>query len=302
MLLLVVMFLAVVTDATTISVPTYERHDPVTGVTLTCNRCPPGYHKHADCTATRETQCVPCKPRHFTQHWNYLSKCLYCNNFCGENEFVKQECSPLTNRVCECKEGYYHNHGFCIRHTRCPSGQGVELKATAHRDTACVKCSSGTYSASSSAYETCINHTDCAALGLQTVVKGTTWHDNICASCEDLEVRGVLGYLKEILPAFIAHQRIKPKKVHRFMRRLLIKSNNERLPEYTGDFDTSNILENHFRKWVKEASKNRLKELPEFLRKFRLYNAADKLERKINKVENGAKLCSMPPCPFLCNI
>ncbi|KAJ8353833.1 hypothetical protein SKAU_G00214000 [Synaphobranchus kaupii] len=288
------MFLTVVTDTTNVSVPTYQLHDLITGVTFTCDRCPPGYHKHADCTATDKTQCVPCKPRHFTQYWNYLSKCLYCNNFCGENEFVKQECSPLNNRVCECIEGYYHHHDFCTRHTKCPSGQGVELKGTAHRDTVCVKCSSGSYSAGSSGHEPCMYHTDCAALGLQTVVEGTVWHDNICASCEDLKARGVLDYFKEILPDFLAQQRIKPKKAHRFIRRLLMKCCGERLPEHTGGFDSSNILQNHFREWVKEASKKKLKELPEILRKFRLYNAADKLERKMMKAEDGAnQSCSL---------
>ncbi|XP_061074528.1 tumor necrosis factor receptor superfamily member 6B-like [Conger conger] len=293
MLLVVVMFLTVVTDATNISVSTYQLHDPVTGVTLTCNRCPPGHHMQAHCTTTYDTQCVPCKPRHFTQYWNYLSKCLYCNNFCGENEFVKKECSPENNRLCECREGYYHNHGFCVRHRKCPSGQGVEREGNAHRDTMCAKCSTGTYSATSSAHEPCISHNNCKALGLQTVVKGTVWHDNICASCEDLNARGAFDYFRKILPNFFAHQRIKPKKAHRFMRRLLIQSRGVRLREHTGDFDNSNILENHFRKWLKEASKNRLKELPEFLRRFKLFNVADKLERKMKQVVDGAKLCKI---------
>ncbi|KAJ8291041.1 hypothetical protein GJAV_G00020730 [Gymnothorax javanicus] len=292
MLPAMVMLLSVASEATNISVPTYQFHDPITGVSLTCNRCPPGFHMHAHCSATRQTQCVPCKPRHFTQHWNYLSKCLYCNRFCGENEFVKQECSPLNNRVCECRENYYDYTGLCTRHTKCPSGHGVVLKGTAHSDTICRKCLPGTYSSSSSAHEPCMDHTDCAALGLQTVIKGTVWHDNMCASCEDLKVRGDLGYLKEIFLEFFAHQQIKPNKANRFMRHLLSKNSKDKLSGYTSDLNPSHILKNQFRAWVMKASENSLKMLPEFLRKFQVYSSADKLERKIKQVEDFVKLCN----------
>ncbi|KAJ8394633.1 hypothetical protein AAFF_G00044360 [Aldrovandia affinis] len=292
LLLASILFLAEVTDATKVSVPTYQHQDPITRGTLFCNRCPPGYHMHAHCTAINQTRCVPCKALHFTEFWNYLSKCLYCNNFCGENEFVKQECSALSNRVCECTDGFYRNQEFCMRHTKCPSGHGVELKGTAHRDTVCVKCSSTSYSPVNSAHEPCIDHTDCASLGLETVVAGTIWHNNICASCEDLNSRGGLDYLKEILPGFFTHQRMNPNKLQRFMNKLVLK-NGDRAPEHSGHWDTSNVLQNHFREWLKEASKERLKELPEILRKVRLHNAADKLERKIKKVENGVYLCNI---------
>lgn len=107
---------------------TYHHLDPTTGQLLTCNRCPPGHHMSAHCTAATQTVCTPCPSSHYTQYWNYLHKCLYCGTFCGEHQVVKEECSVLNDRVCECKEGYYWDSDFCIRHTECPSGYGVKRR------------------------------------------------------------------------------------------------------------------------------------------------------------------------------
>uniref|UniRef100_A0A3Q3J3C8 TNFR-Cys domain-containing protein n=1 Tax=Monopterus albus TaxID=43700 RepID=A0A3Q3J3C8_MONAL len=75
------------------SVPTYLYRDRITGEILTCDQCPPGTHKAAHCTATTPTQCVPCRSDHFTELWNYLPRCLYCNILCNENQEVETECS-----------------------------------------------------------------------------------------------------------------------------------------------------------------------------------------------------------------
>lgn len=110
------------------SVPTFQHDDPVTGRSLTCNQCPPGTYMAAYCTATTQTKCLPCKSQHFTEVWNYLPKCLYCYNFCSENQEVETECSATTNRVCRCKEGFYMINDFCMRHSECGVGHGVKTK------------------------------------------------------------------------------------------------------------------------------------------------------------------------------
>lgn len=109
-------------------VPTYNRQDPSTRETLTCAKCPAGTHMAAHCTATSPTKCAPCKDDHFTELWNYLPRCLYCNNFCYENQEVETECSATGNRVCRCKEGFYWSDDFCIRHSQCGPGHGVKTK------------------------------------------------------------------------------------------------------------------------------------------------------------------------------
>lgn len=110
------------------SVTTYERQDPSTGETLICDKCPPGTHMTEHCTANTRTKCAPCIEDHFTALWNYLPRCLYCNNFCYENQEVEKECSATGNRVCRCKEGFYLSDDFCIRHSECKPGLGVKTK------------------------------------------------------------------------------------------------------------------------------------------------------------------------------
>lgn len=108
--------------------PTYEYTNQNTGEILTCNMCPPGTHMTAHCTATAHTQCAPCRNSHFTELWNYLPRCLYCSTLCTENQEVEKECSPVNDRVCRCKEGFYWNDDFCATHTECGPGYGVQTK------------------------------------------------------------------------------------------------------------------------------------------------------------------------------
>lgn len=100
----------------------------MTGEVLTCNKCPPGTHMKEHCTATTHTQCAPCRADHFTELWNYLPRCLYCSTMCTENQEVEEECSPVSDRVCRCKEGFYWNNDFCATHAECAPGYGVQTK------------------------------------------------------------------------------------------------------------------------------------------------------------------------------
>lgn len=110
------------------SVPTFEFRNQLTGEILTCAKCPPGTHMTAHCTASTPTGCAPCRSEHFTELWNYLPRCLYCNNICSENQEVETECSPMSNRVCRCTDGFYWANDFCVRHSECEPGQGVQAK------------------------------------------------------------------------------------------------------------------------------------------------------------------------------
>lgn len=212
---LVLMLFVSGAHATTVEVPTYQHKDPNTGQILTCTRCPPGTHMSAHCTPTRDTLCVPCPEEHFTQYWNFLPKCLYCSVFCVENQHVKEECTTKNNRVCECNDGYYWHADFCIQHSECPSGHGVQKKGisyvwhmlsmflfttevcstfvsagTVHSNTKCARCPRGTFSGVTSSREPCVNHTDCASAGLVVVMNGTSWHDNVCSTCQELNNDG----------------------------------------------------------------------------------------------------------------
>lgn len=106
--------------------PTYQWKDAVTNKKLTCQQCPPGTFVAQHCTQDRQTVCEPCPDLHYTQYWNYLEKCRYCNVICEEKQVEVQQCNSTHNRVCQCQEGYYSEMEFCIKHSECPLGFGVE--------------------------------------------------------------------------------------------------------------------------------------------------------------------------------
>lgn len=110
--------------------PTYERRDPFTRRTLTCEMCPPGTYMAAHCTANRRTKCVPCAEEQYTELWNYLPRCIYCSNVCYDNQEVELECSARNDRVCRCKPGFYSTDDLCSRHSECGPGLGVKANGT----------------------------------------------------------------------------------------------------------------------------------------------------------------------------
>ncbi|XP_054433504.1 tumor necrosis factor receptor superfamily member 6B [Pteronotus mesoamericanus] len=163
--------------------PTYPVWDADAQEWLLCRRCPPGTFVHRPCGRGRPTACHPCPPQHYTQFWNYLERCRYCNVFCGEDEEEAQPCSATHNRACRCRPGLFELSGFCLEHTPCPPGYGVVTPGTPTQDTQCQPCPPGTFSATSSASERCQPHRNCTALGLALNVPGSPAHDTMCTSC-----------------------------------------------------------------------------------------------------------------------
>uniref|UniRef100_A0A8C8DX62 TNFR-Cys domain-containing protein n=1 Tax=Oryzias sinensis TaxID=183150 RepID=A0A8C8DX62_9TELE len=176
---------------------TYVRKDFVSGKPVKCDACQPGYYLRAHCTATQKSQCAPCPPGSFTAIWNYIDKCLRCG-VCGLNEVVKKPCTASNDSQCACKDGYFFHprYNMCTRHSECPSGQGVLTEGTAEKDTVCHTCPDGTFSKSSSARQNCTQHRSCSDVGLKTVLRGSSWHDSVCGSCE--ENNGRNSALKQI--------------------------------------------------------------------------------------------------------
>ncbi|XP_062320724.1 tumor necrosis factor receptor superfamily member 11B-like [Osmerus eperlanus] len=261
----------------------YEHLDPVTGQSITCNRCPAGYHMSAHCTATSQTECHSCPTNHYTEYWNYLPKCLYCSTFCVHNQFIKEDCSSTHDRVCECNEGYYWFADMCIKHSECPAGYGVKRRGTTNSDTECKRCQKGFFSSVSSSHLECENHTNCASRELKTIFRGTSRHDNTCASCENFTDGGDMTHIRTILLHFFSHQRIHQPKMKELLWRFLLPHTNQQVQIQ---------LDKHFprqketilsliRQWIRQAPEEDLKRLPEWLRKSNLNHIAQRLERRI---------------------
>ncbi|KPP57208.1 tumor necrosis factor receptor superfamily member 6B-like [Scleropages formosus] len=277
-LLPLILFIIGSTEPTPTSTITYQYDDPATGLVLTCDRCPPGSYMLAHCSARTRTVCAPCPPGHFTQRWNYLSRCLYCSVACGENQVVKEECSPLRNTVCECRRGYYMYYDLCRRHSECSPGHGVALRGSAYQNTVCEKCPRGTYSPGGSSGAACASHTDCASRGLVLLLKGTDWHDNLCATCQELQAGGGLQLLRGILPDFFGRQKINKNKLVRFVKKSLLRRHH-------GASVPRDPLA-HIGEWCKNADETELRKLPAMLRRSNLHHIAEKLEKKLNIVTN----------------
>ncbi|XP_036604199.1 tumor necrosis factor receptor superfamily member 6B [Trichosurus vulpecula] len=163
--------------------PTYSWRDAETQEWLLCDQCPPGTFVKHHCSYRSRTVCQPCPSLHYTQYWNYLEKCRYCNVFCGEHEEEAQACNATHNRACRCQLGYYAHADFCIEHSACPPGSGVVTLGTPNQNTQCQPCPKGTFSDNSSSTEKCQPHRNCTTLGMFLNVPGTSFHDAICTRC-----------------------------------------------------------------------------------------------------------------------
>ncbi|XP_034553927.1 tumor necrosis factor receptor superfamily member 6B-like [Notolabrus celidotus] len=265
--------------------PTYERHDPVTGETHLCAMCPPGEHMSAHCTATSPTECKPCRSNHYTELWNYLPRCLYCNTYCMHNMEVEIECSVVSDRVCRCKKGYYMTHDTCVRHSECAPGYGVHTKGTSRKDTICRRCPEGTFSNSSSALEECMDHQTCT--GEQTVLmSGLRFHDTVCGTCEDLANRDET--LRRFLIGLLNTPKMPVKKIRKFISRYISRSAEGKRLRRRGP------RRDHIRVWLENANQEQLIQMPRMLRESQFNSVVEKLEERLREIRQQSQNCHLP--------
>ncbi|XP_062898359.1 tumor necrosis factor receptor superfamily member 11B-like isoform X1 [Mobula hypostoma] len=255
----------------------------------TCSRCPPGSYMKTPCTKTQDTVCAPCSEKHYTQFWNYLQKCQYCNNFCQENQYVKQDCNQYHNRVCECKDGYFLEHEFCMKQKECPPGFEVHTPGTPLSDTVCAKCPSGFFSSVTSTTAKCKRHTNCSELGLELDIAGTAWHDNLCSPCQPHDSEGGISVCEEALFHFVARQNIKQKKLLQ-LRKALTDSTQDDILQIKQDKQQILPL---IKKWKMRRGANiSAEDLVKVLRKVKLNKIARKVAKKFLK--NGSSTDCFP--------
>lgn len=264
---------------------TFEDTDPVTGERLECDRCPPGTYLRARCTATRKSDCARCPSGSFTELWNYIGKCLRCG-VCGHDQVVKTECTAERDCQCECKQGFYYmaQYDMCLQHSECPSGQGALTAGTADHDTVCHVCPNGTYSDITSAHLNCTEHKHChAAAGLHLLLRGSTWHDSVCTSCEENMKRDGAVYLKEIIPAFFNHHKVSLRRLRRVVHRL--PSEDGKREGRTSGLNLSELHE-RINTWVTSATAEQIRQLPEILAKTGADNTSERLKKKLQRIES----------------
>ncbi|XP_038659131.1 tumor necrosis factor receptor superfamily member 6B-like [Scyliorhinus canicula] len=268
--------------------PTYERRDAITGQMVTCEKCPPGTFVKEHCTGVQPTICEHCPDLHYTQYWNYLQKCRYCNVFCGDHQYEKHQCNSTHNRVCECKAGYYLEFEFCLKHSSCPYGASVIKMGTPYSDTSCEPCTHGHFSPRISSSEPCFVHTNCTKEGLEVNVPGNRYHNALCTSWKKYNGDGtlddsVVSTKNEAIIQFVAYQKIPLKKLTRFLNLLQIEEAKK----------VSKVLRSHNKhmmheklhplllKWKEGIKENHLLEKIQYiLRKAKLKNVVKNVQER----------------------
>ncbi|KAF3706980.1 Tumor necrosis factor receptor superfamily member 6B Decoy receptor 3 [Channa argus] len=276
-------------DTVTASVPTFKHTDPITGKSIECERCPPGSYLRSRCTSTQKTVCAPCPAGSFTALWNYIPKCLRCS-MCSMNQVVKTACAADRDCQCQCAEGYYYKQSYdmCLRHSECPSGEGVLSTGTPSDDTVCQICPNGTFSSTVSAHLNCTEHKICTAAGLQLMLKGSVWHDSVCANCQNLKSRDGADYLKEILSSFFGHYKLNIKRLRRVVHHLEQGDKGA-----TSELSLSD-LHRRLDAWVDSATASKVRQLPEILKKVGADHASERLLSKLQRIEgNLNELCGL---------
>ncbi|XP_036435549.1 tumor necrosis factor receptor superfamily member 6B-like [Colossoma macropomum] len=278
MMLVVVMLVVLPTSAaeTPDPPPTFSYED--FGHPLRCTLCPPGTHMRAPCTRSRPTECLPCPSGQYTQYWNYLHRCLPCRAPCDHNQRERHECTPTTDRECECVPGYHWRADRCARHTRCSPGFGAIRTGTTHTDTECERCPQGTFSEGNSEYAKCKPHTGCSG-SLFKVFRGTSWHDDVCVSCSQLRDGGGIALLQGILPTFFT-QKLRNGKLKRFVRLLETQKRQWRSGSSKQD------LLYRLNEWTQRAQDHQLWKLPEMLENLQLHNIAKKLRKMLKDFQD----------------
>ncbi|XP_058382118.1 tumor necrosis factor receptor superfamily member 10B-like isoform X2 [Diceros bicornis minor] len=138
--LLLLLLLAAVTVAASVTQCSSEEYEAKSSQ-LCCKLCPAGHHVSAHCTENHGSgECSPCKPNTFMAHRTGRTSCMPCAH-CRDDQEVVKECSPFSDRQCQCREGIFYCDSMdcvesCFRCTRCKGAILHPCNAT--RDTVCA--------------------------------------------------------------------------------------------------------------------------------------------------------------------
>ncbi|XP_074227602.1 tumor necrosis factor receptor superfamily member 26 isoform X3 [Camelus bactrianus] len=113
-------------------------------VTMTTREtlCDPGYYLTEQFQEGRSVRaCRKCESGTFRSHPSAETSCVHCA-LCRDDQEVVTECSPTSDRQCQCKEGHFYCDSgscteSCFRCKRC-EGSTVLHPCNATRDTVCA--------------------------------------------------------------------------------------------------------------------------------------------------------------------
>ncbi|XP_077968162.1 uncharacterized protein LOC120326936 isoform X3 [Styela clava] len=107
----------------------YQYIHDINGKVRRCSMCAPGTKVFQVCTEESDTLCQPCPENQFIASFNNVTRCNPCRRPCSRSLRFETEmdCAPNHDRSCRCIKGFHDLESrFCIRHSKCKPGFGVE--------------------------------------------------------------------------------------------------------------------------------------------------------------------------------
>uniref|UniRef100_W5MF94 Zgc:153759 n=1 Tax=Lepisosteus oculatus TaxID=7918 RepID=W5MF94_LEPOC len=176
---------------------------------ICCPKCNRGERVAKNCTDTTSTLCKTCPESTYMDHPNELNECKRCQKCEAEEGMItKLRCSPTSNSVCECGEGFFcsvpadRGCSKCLNHTvcsegqftkqneylvngeccpMCPIGSRVLRHCTEFSNTSCIPCVGPTYTDQPNGLLSCFPCKVCdPGLGLRTLHGCTNQKDTVC--------------------------------------------------------------------------------------------------------------------------
>ncbi|KAI5090379.1 tumor necrosis factor receptor superfamily member 21 precursor, partial [Silurus meridionalis] len=158
----------------------YRHKDPDTGVQYLCDKCPAGTFVSSHCSNSSVRECTECPAGTFTRGENGVPQCHRCRNPCQPPFVEKSPCTATMDRTCVCPPSTYAKDSNCLPQPVCLPGWGVRKSGAKLEDVRCRRCPRGTFSNVPSRALKCQTHTDCQALGMLLLLRGTDKTDNVC--------------------------------------------------------------------------------------------------------------------------
>ncbi|XP_060707953.1 tumor necrosis factor receptor superfamily member 9a [Hemiscyllium ocellatum] len=148
------------------------------------HKCPPGTYKvsSSSYSSNGQTQCARCEEGTYTEKENSLKECRKCYGPCTGNSIETVQCTPTTNRKCECDFHYYcvtDDPAKCEHCKECGDKKPMLSDKEDYYKQACQPCPPGTFLNTTPKLK-CQPHTNCTDLGKILHTRGNSTADNSC--------------------------------------------------------------------------------------------------------------------------
>lgn len=155
----------------------------------------------------------------------------------------------------------------------------------------CEVCTNGTFSNEVSSESHCILHSNCEAQGLKVMLRGSSWHNTVCSSCEETRTKDGVDYLRQILPSFFTHHQLSLRRLRHVVTKLP-SANSRTITRRSVSGLNQSELQAQLDAWILNSSAEHLRKLPQILIETGAHYSADRLQNKLKRIDGSlSQLC-----------